>query len=226
MTQSTRSQHTDAHPRPDLEQRPAPSVKETWPYAVAAAGSLLLFFMMWQPWMKASNWDGAATVNAFGGIKRTTSNLNLWWGSAPAGARVEGKLAIFATVAIFVVVTAAILTILRGSETAGGITAVAAIAVAGLVLTNVLTLESKIPQLQASLGMANELGPQLGLVVGALRGTSSYPWPGQKVALPVSELTPWAFASAAIAFGSAALTVMKSWRGSLRRVVAAFARLM
>lgn len=182
--------------------------------------------MMWLPWMKASNWDGAATVNAFGSVKRTTSHLNLWALSAPSGARVSGQLAIFATVAIFVMVAAAIQTILHGSETAGGITAIAAIVVAALVLTDVLTLDSKIPQVQASLGMSNELGPQLGLVVGALRGTSAYPWPGQKAALPVTELTPWAFASSAVAFGSAALTVVKSWRGSLRRVVTALAGLM
>ncbi|MEV6426301.1 hypothetical protein [Nocardia sp. NPDC051463] len=185
-----------------------------------------MFCMMWQPWMKASNWDGAATVNAFGSIKRTTNHLNLWSVSAPSGARMSGQLAIFATVAIFVMVAAAIQTILHGSETAGGITAVAAIVVAALVLTDVLTLDSKMPQVQASLGMAHELGPQLGLVVGALRGTSAYPWPGEKVALPVTELTPWAFASAAVAFGLAALMVVKAWRGSLRRVVAALARLM
>ncbi|MFE3262328.1 hypothetical protein ACFXPS_43755 [Nocardia sp. NPDC059091] len=171
--------------------------------------------MMFQPWLKASGWDGKATVDAFGRMKRTTSHLNLWSRAAPPGMRVSGIWAILATVLIFIVVCAAIQVMLNNSQIARVITAFGTIAIAGLVLYMVINLDDNIPKIQGSLGMGNDLGPQLGLVLGALRHTGSYPWPGEPSNLSVAGLTNWAFAATAVAFGSAIIAVTLSWRDIL-----------
>ncbi|GAB2450603.1 hypothetical protein [Nocardia tengchongensis] len=225
MAQPAPLQPTRSQLMPDPLRRSARTLKQTWPYAVAAVGSSILFFMMFQPWMRASGWDGMATVNAFGRITRTSSHLNLWSQAAPPGTKVNGVWAIFATIAILVVVFAAIQAIVHGSDAAGTVTAVAAVVLAVLVLVDVLNLDNSIPKVQASLGMGKDLGPQIGLVLNALRGKGSYPWPGEAVSLHPAGLTSWAFAAIAVAFVSAALAVTRAWQGGLREIVAFVSKL-
>ncbi|MFE3758789.1 hypothetical protein ACFXO9_31180 [Nocardia tengchongensis] len=227
MLQPTPSQPVGALLEPDSRPLAVRPLAEIWPFVLAALGSSALLFMMFQPWMRASGWDGVATVNAFGRISRTSSHLNLWAQSSPPGARIGGLWGILATIAIVIVVCAASQSIRRDSDVAAGITAGASAVVAVLVLVDVLNLDSKIPQVQASLSMAgNDLGPQLGLVLGVLRGKSSYPWPGESVPLHPAELTPWAFTAIAVAFASAAVAVSRSWRSALRGLAVVVGKLV
>ncbi|MEU6587479.1 hypothetical protein [Nocardia sp. NPDC046763] len=183
-------------------------------------GNSILFFMMFQPWLKASGWDGKGTINAFGQFTHTTSHLNLWSQAAPPGVKISGSWAIFISVAIFVVVVGAIQAITNRSDLAGGVTAVASVVVAILVLVVILNLDTNLPKVQAAMGMGNDWGPQVGLAISALRGTGSYPWPGHNVPLSTAGLTSWAFSSAGVAFGCAALAVITAWRNGLREILA------
>ncbi|GAB2559032.1 hypothetical protein [Nocardia heshunensis] len=185
-----------------------------------------MFLMMFQPWLKASGWDGKGTVDAFGRMTRTSSHLNLWSRAAPPGMRISGFWAILATVLIFIVVCSAVQAMLNNNQTAGVITAFGTTAIAALVLFMVINLDDNIPKIQGSLGMGNDLGPQLGLVLGALRHTGSYPWPGEPVPLSVAGLTNWAFGATAAAFGSAIIAVRLSWRNVLRVITAAVGKVV
>lgn len=205
---------------------PARSFTEIWPYIVVAASGVVLLFMMFQPWVTASNWNGSASVNAFGRIVHSTRNMTIWTQSAPASARIDGVWAILATIAILVEVMAAIQAVLRRNELSGSVAAIAAIVVTLLVLIDVLNLDRSTPEIVASLGKGNDLGSQLALVVGAVRGTSAYPWPGKEVPLKTSGLTLWALASMLVAAGSAVGVLMRSWRGGLRAIVAVATRLV
>ncbi|WP_327146925.1 hypothetical protein [Nocardia sp. NBC_01327] len=226
MVEPTPSLPARVHPGHDPHPSSTRPIKEAGPYIAVAVGSSVLFFLLFQPWMTASGRDGSATVNAFGRIKHTTRHLNLWSESPPSNAEIDSVWAVLAIVAILIAVIAAIQTILHRSEAAETITAVATLAVAVLVLIDVHNLDSNIPQVRDSLGMNTDLSSQLGLAIGALRGTSDYPWPGHEVMLAPSELTPWAFASTAIAIVSAAVAAMRSWQSILRGITAVAARLV
>jgi hypothetical protein len=180
--------------------------------------------MMFQPWVVVANWSGRATVDAFGTITTTSNHLALWSSYKAPGAQVNGVWAILASIMVFVAVLAAIETIRSGSDTTAAITAVATTAVAMLALIDMFYLSSKISQVQAGLSADNDLGMQLGLVASALRGSGSYPWPGQMQQLGISKLTSWAFAAPAVALGAAVPAVLRSWHGNLRGIVTAAAR--
>jgi hypothetical protein len=154
--------------------------------------------------MTAANRDGSGTVDAFGTIRRTTHYFNLWSQSAPPSLQISGVWGTLATMTIFVAVVAAVPAILHGSEAAGGITGIAALAIAVFALVDVFNLHKAIPRVKASFAMSNDLGTPLGLVQCSL--------------LHAPELTPWAFAATAVTF-AAAVTVSRSWRILYRIVV-------
>ncbi|MFE4459775.1 hypothetical protein ACFROC_20675 [Nocardia tengchongensis] len=221
MAQPAVSQSEGDHSEPDRPTRSIPSPRERWPYAAVALASIAVFYMMWQPWMQATGWDGSATVTAFGKMRRTSRHLNLWSQTAPPGVRISSMWALLAAAAVVVVVAAAYHALRHGSDIAGAITAVAATAQAIFVMLNAYDLDKKIPSVQGALGMTNELGPQLGLIAGALRGKGGYPWPGQEVTLNTAGLTNWAFAAIAVALAAAAVAVSWAWRSGLRKIVLA-----
>ncbi|WP_067721532.1 hypothetical protein [Nocardia yamanashiensis] len=227
MVQTTPSQ-PPAAPSGDGPRRSVTAeFRARWPYAVSAIASVVLLFMMVRPWMVASGWDGKATVDAFGRIRRTTRHLNLWSQAPPPGAQVGALWAILIVVATLVLVVAAWQAVFRGNETAGAVTALAAVAIAIFVLAQTFTLQSKIPEVGKALGMGSDLGPQIGMVVGALRGTSPYPWPADAASsLRASALTEWAYASIAVSFLSAAVSVLRSWRSGLRTIAAFASKLL
>ncbi|MFE2961020.1 hypothetical protein [Nocardia tengchongensis] len=221
MAQPTRSQPTEGHSEPQPPGKPTLSVWDTWPYAIVAAASIAVFAMMWKPWMQATGWDGKGTVTGFGKMTRTTRHLNLWSQTSPPGAKLSNMWALLAAAAVAIVLLAAYHAVVRRSEIAGGVTAIAAIALAIFVMLNAYDLDKKIPVVQGALGMTNELGPQLGLIVGALRGPGRYPWPGAESLLNTASLTNWAYGTIAVALASAAIAVGKAWRSGLRTLAAA-----
>lgn len=201
-----------------------PPLAQNWPYLVAAAGSIAYFYMMFQPWMIVANWSGKATCDAFGTVTTTTTHLSLWSPYKAPGAKVSGVWAILASILVFVAVLAALETVRRGSRAAAAVTAAATLAISVLALIDMFYLGSKISEVQAGLSSDNDMGMQLGLVVSTLRGTGSYPWPGLAQKLGTSHLTSWAFAGPAVAFGSAVIALLRSWRTGLGGIAVAAAR--
>jgi len=212
-----------ALPRPGhaLPGLPIGRLREAWPYAVAAVGSIVVFFILFQTWMVAPDRSGSNAVDAFGTTHTTTTHLNLWSQQQPPGVSVSGAWGILTTIAVFITVFAAIQAIYRGTRTPGLVTAGAAVAVALFVIVDLLYIRSKMYELQASMKMSNDLAGHLGLAISALRGTSTYPWPGVSYVLASARLTSWAYIAAALAFGSAGVAATRTWFSGLHRGAAA-----
>lgn len=201
-----------------------PSIGRIWPYALAAAGSVSLFSILFQPWAFASSTNGSVTVDAFGTVTTTTTHLTLWSPTPVPGATVTGVWGLLTALSILITVCAAILAIRNSSDKAAAATALAATTVAVFTVADLFYLQSKIGELRASLGATYDMGTQLGLVVRSLRG-GSYPWPGKISTYAPSRLTPWAFAAPVVAFVSAAAVSARALgTGMLRRIVAAVVR--
>jgi len=201
-----------------------PSIGRSWPYALAAVGSVALFAILFRPWVFATSTNGSATVDAFGAITMTNTHLRLWSQTPAPGVTISGVWGLLTAVAILATVCTAIVAIRNGSARAEAATALAAAAVAVFTVADVFYLQSKIGELRASLGAVYDMGTQLGLVVNALRG-GSYPWPGKSSLWTPSHLTSWAFAAPAIAFVSASAVSASAFRAGMpRRIVAAVVR--
>jgi len=210
------------HPRTRiiLRRPPVGRLREAWPYAVAAVGSIAVFFMLFQTWMVTPNWSGFNDVDGFGTTHTTTTHINLWSQEQPPGTNVTGAWGILTTIAVFITVFAAIQAIYRGTRTAGLVTTSAAAAVALFVIIDLFYIRSKQIPVQITTGMGNDLGAHMGLVIMALRGTGAYPWPGVRYALNAAHMTSWAFSTAALAFGSAGVAATRAWFSGLHGVIA------
>jgi hypothetical protein len=210
--------------KPALQLLLTGRLRQTWPYALTAVSSIAVFLMLFQTWLITPNWSGFNAVDAFGTTHTTTTHLTLWTQHPPPGTNVTGVWGIFATIAVFVTVFAAIQAIYRGTRIPGLVTAAAAVAVALFVVIDLFYIRSKQIPIQTMTGMGPDLASQLGLAVMALRGTGAYPWPGVPYVLNAAHLTPWAFTTAAFALGSAGVAVTRTWYSGLREVVAAVGR--
>ncbi|WP_216898604.1 hypothetical protein [Nocardia alni] len=188
-----------------------------WPYAVAAVVSVAVFFLLFKTWMVAPDRSGSNSVDAFGTTHTMTTHLNLWSQQQPPGVSVSGVWGILTTIAVFVTVFAAIQAIYRGTRILGLVTTAAAVAVALFVIIDLFYIRSKMFEAQASMKMSNDLAAQLGLALSALRGTSTYPWPGVPYALAAARLTSWAYVTTAFALTAAAVTATRTWYGGRHR---------
>ncbi|WP_216898602.1 hypothetical protein [Nocardia alni] len=203
---------------------PLGRLRATWPYAIAAVGSVAVFFMLFQTWMVTPNWSGFNAVDAFGTTHTTTTHINLWSQEQPPGTSVTGIWGILTTISVFVTVFAAIQAIYRGTRTPGLVTTGAATAVALFVIIDLFYIRSKQIPVQITTGMGNDLGAQMGLVIMAMRGSGAYPWPGVKYVLDAAHMTSWAFSTAAVAFGTAGVAATRTWYGGLHGVALAVGR--
>lgn len=194
-------------------------LRQNWPYALAAVGNIAVFFMLFQTWLVTPNWSGSNAVDAFGTTHTTTTHINLWSQEQPPGTTVTGAWGILAGISIFFTVFAAIQAVYRGTKATGFVTSAASVAVALFVLIDLFYIRSKQVPVQMMTGMGNDLGAQLGLVMMALRGSGAYPWPGVQYVLNAAHMTQWAWSTAMVALGSAAVAVTRSWYSGLREVV-------
>lgn len=184
-----------------------------WHSLGAAASSLITFALLFRPWMRAHGWDGGAEVNAFGHIKATTQYLNTWSQSSPPLAHISGVWAILITVAVVLCVTAAIANVRNPSRAVSTLVTASMVAIAGLVVAELLYFNSKEAALKAMLGFSGDLGAQIGLLVRGLMHPDTYPVPGRSSPYATAELTSWAIVTCALSLSSAVLTVLHWARG-------------
>lgn len=166
---------------------------------------MVVLALLFRPWLTAGGWDGQAQADAFGEIHATTAYVNIWSQAGPRMARLTGVWALLAVVAIVVTVFAVVL-ILRGSSGSRihAIAATSAVAVAVSVISDVLYLQSKGPELKAMVGLGADLGSQAGLVVRAISGKGGYPMPGTVDSYASAGLTTTALLACVISILSAA----------------------
>ncbi len=186
--QQNRIRHREAVTRPQPSDTTAPrtrfplTLSGTLGYLCGGIGSLVVFALLFQPWLTAKGWDGQAQANAFGRIHAATTYLNVWSKSGPQLAHLTSVWAPLIVVAVALTVSTVLL-IMRGAAT-GTVHAAAAIstvAVAFSVVCDVIYLQSKGSELKAMVGLGGDLGSQAGLVFRALSGKGRYPMPGSTV---------------------------------------------
>ncbi|WP_433206496.1 hypothetical protein ACQP1G_20105 [Nocardia sp. CA-107356] len=174
----------------------------------AAAGNTATFFLLFQPWLTASGPDGKARANAFGRIDATTSYLTLWSQSPPPTARITGTWAIFASAAIIITLCAVVVNIRLRTEALSRLTTISTVTTAVFVLLALVYIDSKGPELKATLGRSRDLGGHIGSIMGWAIGNSSPPIPGlRQTAYSSATLTPWAIVASMTSLGSAVAAV-------------------
>lgn len=226
MVQSTPSPSTGAQHGPDPKRTATRPLSEGWPYIAVALANSAVFYLMFKPWLTATGWDGLGVVNAFGRLRRTTRHLNLWSQSPPPVGIISNTWAVLASVAIVITVVAAIRASRYRSSATETLTAIAALAAAIFVAADLYHLNAAIPKVQLAVSMSKDLSAQLGLAIGALRGTTEYPWPGKESQLRVAGLTSTALIAFAITVVSAAVAALRARRGLLHLTKAVAARIL
>ncbi|MEV5652571.1 hypothetical protein AB0L57_30340 [Nocardia sp. NPDC052254] len=221
--QKSRTGHRQEAPRPQPSDSTAtrtrlPSIPSgTAGYLCGGIGSLVVFALMFRPWLTAGGWDGRAEANAFGQIHASTTYLNIWSKSGP---RLAQLTSVWPPL-IVVAVTSTVFTVLLIMRGAGSrpihiAATTSTVAVAVSVVFDVLHLQSKGPDLKAMVGLGGDLGSQAGLVYRALSGKGRYPMPGSTVdSYANAGLTGWALTACALAIVSAA-AALAQWNHNRR----------
>ncbi|MBB5916533.1 hypothetical protein BJY24_005445 [Nocardia transvalensis] len=177
-------------------------------YVCAAAGSAFVLVALFQPWLTAVGWDGKVAVTAFGRITATTNFLNTFSKSAPPMAKVSGFWGIL-TAAVAVHTVCVVLVNLRvRMPKLFALTAISAVATAVSAILLLVYLNSKAPEVKGMVGLGDDVGGQIGLLLNTYFGHGPFPLPGRlKMSYATAALTPWSMAAAAVATGSAVVAV-------------------
>ncbi len=184
-------------------------------YVCGGMGSLIIFPLLFMPWLTVGGWDGRAQANAFGEIKASTEYLNIWSQTASGLAQLTGVWALSAIVAMVLLAFAVVLILRGGGGTVAHVAAATAVVVAVSTVGDVFYLLGKGPELKAMVGFGGDLGGQLGLVTRALTGKGNYPMPGTADTYGTARLTMWALVACVLSILSAA-AVLAQWNHNRR----------
>ncbi|MFQ6330496.1 hypothetical protein ACLMAL_30760 [Nocardia sp. CWNU-33] len=185
-------------------------LRGNWGYLAAAAGSLILFFTLFQPWVNASGLDGRVKATPFGKWQISSSLVALWSGAPPPQAKINGTWAVLACVAIAVTLFAVVVNLRARTTALSHLAAGSSVATALFIVFALVHMNGKAPELRAMLGYGRptDLGSQIGLLMRWASGNGNYPVPGlRKVSITTAGLTAWAWFAAAIAVMSAVAAI-------------------
>ncbi|NUS43278.1 MAG: hypothetical protein HOQ24_06275 [Mycobacteriaceae bacterium] len=180
-----------------------------WGYTGAALGSIVTFVLLFMPWVTAKGPDGSATATGFGKLEASTKYLKAFSKNPAHPAHVTGFWAILATAALLVTIAAAITSVVYYRESLARLAVVSSVAEAGLILTNLIHLNSKSAELKA---MTSRSFDTPGILVGAVRwilGKDKLTLPGLSESTYVANasITPWAIIACITAIGAAVVGV-------------------
>jgi hypothetical protein len=184
-----------------------------WAYLCGAVGSLATFALLFQPWLRSGGWDGTAHSNAFGSIDVVSYDINIWSSERPPLAQLSGVWAILITVAVVLCLFAVAANIRRPSQTLATAAAASTVAIAVLVVIELIYLNGKETEFKAMLGFRGDMASQIGMLVRGLTHQGTYPLPGTPKAFATAQLTPWAIIACVISLISAAVTARHWYRG-------------
>ncbi|MEV6280207.1 hypothetical protein [Nocardia sp. NPDC051832] len=180
----------------------------SWGYVIGAGGGIVTFFLLFQPWIKTSGWDGKVQANAFGRIEATTKMLNIWSRTRPGITHITGIWAILACASILVTVFAVLAYLRLRTEPLARLAAAASVATAFFVLIAVVYINSKGPQLKAMTYRTWDLGGHVGAWLQWATGHGKPAIPGlRETPYTTARLTNWALLAGGTALGSALVTV-------------------
>lgn len=203
--------------RGPLRERP-------WGYLVAGGASIVCFILLFQTWLYASGPDGVARTDAFGHEHLTTEYLTYWSSHHPSLPRISGEWAIFTSAAAFATVAVAVVYLWFRSELFALGTVVSSAFLSIAVLSTLVHVDSKGPEMKAVLARNTDLGGQVGMVLAWAFGRGPLVIPGTSVVpYTTAALTSSAFAAVALSLGSATL-VAAQWAYDHRAAMARFRR--
>ncbi|MFE7802598.1 hypothetical protein [Nocardia sp. NPDC057440] len=181
-----------------------------WGYVVAAAGSVVTFCTLFQPWVNAATLDGRIKATPFGKFEISSSLVALWSGAPPPQAKVNGTWAVLACVAIAVTLFAVVVNLRARTTTLSHLAACSSVAMALFIVFALVHMNGKAPELRSMLGYGRttDLGGQIGLLMRWASGNGKYPMPGiRQVSITTASLTAWAWFAAATAVVSAVAAI-------------------
>ncbi|MEV0032745.1 hypothetical protein [Nocardia sp. NPDC050793] len=190
-----------------------------WGYLCTATGNIVVFFLMFKPWLLATHADGKVTATAFGHIRVTTTLVSLWSSNPPAVAPISGSWAIVASCAIGATVITVGANIRARSNLLTLLATGSAVAVTILVTITMIHLSSTGIAFRNMVGTGPivDVGTQLGLIIRWASGNGTYPIPGHKTVSynATANLTTTAFYACAISMISAVAAIAQ-WIRSAR----------
>lgn len=160
-------------------------LRRNWGYLCAALGSIVTFFLLFEPWVGGGGADGRILANAFGKLTITTSLVSMWSGAPPRSAQINGTYAVLASVACAVTLFAVIAVVinLQGrTQMLSRVAVGASLAMAFFVVVIMVHLNGKAGEIRGMLGSGSprDLGTQVGMIIRWASGNGSYPIPGMR----------------------------------------------
>ncbi|MEU7630488.1 hypothetical protein AB0C34_10940 [Nocardia sp. NPDC049220] len=192
------------------------SFRKDWAYLCAAAGNIVVFYLLFKPWGVGNGPDGKIATNAFGRLRVNTTLTSLWSGAPPTPTKVNGTWAVLASVAIAVTVFAVVINLQARTELLSRVATGATVAVTIFVVMALVDINSKLEALRGmvSSGSHRDMGTQIGLIIRWASGNGSYPIPGaRQYAWPTGTLTTEAWLALVFAAVSALVALTQWVRG-------------
>ncbi|MGW4718373.1 hypothetical protein [Nocardia sp. NPDC004260] len=179
-----------------------------WGYVWAAVGGLVTLVLLFQPWLTASGANGKVSTNAFGRMEITTRYLNVWSRSSPPSARVTNFWALLACAAIIVAIFAVVVNLRLRIGALDRLATLATLIGALFVMSTVIYINSKSPELKAMVVRKYDLGGQIGSLISWAFGNGRLVVPGiGQASYTSATLTPWALLAGATSLCSAVAAV-------------------
>ncbi|WP_327115337.1 hypothetical protein OHB12_01210 [Nocardia sp. NBC_01730] len=192
------------------------SLRGYWGYLFAAAGSILTFALLFQPWLDAKAADGGIKANPFGKLQISSSLVALWSGSPPPPAHINGMWAVLAAVASAVTVFAVVINLRARSAALSYVAVGSSVAMAIFVVLAVVNLNGQASAVRGMLsaGSQRDLGTQVGQLIRWASGNGRILVPGaQRYSYVTAGLTSVAWFTVAIAVVSAVAALGQWVRG-------------
>ncbi|MEV6430953.1 hypothetical protein [Nocardia sp. NPDC051463] len=182
----------------------------SWGYLIAAIGSIITLYSLFQPWVNASSTDGKIKATPFGKFEISSSLVALWSGSPPPAAKINGTWAVLACITIAVICVAAVVNLRARTQALSTLVMGASIALSLFVVFALVHMNGKAPDVRNMVGNgpARDLGSQVGMIVRWASGNSGYALPGvRRYTWTTAGLTSWAWFAGAMAVVSAVAAI-------------------
>ncbi|MGO4618071.1 hypothetical protein AB4305_07640 [Nocardia sp. 2YAB30] len=189
------------------------SLRGYWGYLFAAAGSILTFALLFQPWLDAKAADGGIKANPFGKLQISSSLVALWSGAPPPPAHINGMWAVLASVASAVTVFAVVINLRARSAALSYLAVGSSVAMAIFVVSAVANLNGQASAVRGMLsaGSQRDLGTQVGQLIRWASGNGRILVPGtQRVSYVTAGVTSVAWFAVAISVVSA-MAALGQW---------------
>ncbi|WP_067462987.1 hypothetical protein [Nocardia amamiensis] len=186
-----------------------------WGYLLAAVGCIVIFVLLFQPWLTTATGgtDGTIHANGFGRLHVTTFWVDLWARSSIPSPKASGAWGILTSVAIGVTVCSVAVNTVARTKALTYLAIVATAFVAVFTIATALYLNSKGDELTrvVSYGTARDPGTQVGLLLRWAKGHDNYPAPGFREISYVTASLTWSAILACVISIASAIAAVAQW---------------